>query len=177
MKNLRAIAKKADHAIISSRLNSFAVMMTTDRTQRLTRISAVLKKLPEGAYLIGTGPSTVGIIPLTVEEVVLGRSATPLEEPADTVVDYEIGDTMYLGPHEVSRVHAKILRTRDSRGLEFSICDLESTCGTFVNGEQIDDKGVGRHLSHGDAISMGPSHTSTYLYVEVASDGTETSGA
>ena len=171
MSDLRAIAEKVDHAITNSRLNSLAVMMTTDRTQRVARISAVLKKLPEGSYLIGSGPSTVGIIPLTVEEVVLGRSATPLEKPADTVVDYEIGDTMYLGPHEVSRVHAKILRTQDSNGWEFSVCDLESQCGTFVNGERIEGEGICQPLSHGDAISMGASHTSTYLYIEVAPDG------
>lgn len=176
MSELRTIADKVDQAIIKSRLNSLAVMMTTDRTQRLTRISAVLTKLAKGAYLIGTGPSTVGIIPLTVEEVVLGRAATPLEKPADAVVDYEIGDAMYLGPHEVSRVHAKILRTQGDSGWEFSVCDLGSQCGTFINGERIDGEGACRALSHGDAISMGASHTSTYLYIEVASDSSEVGG-
>ena len=170
MSGLRAIAEKVDHAIINSRLNCLAVMMTTDRTQRVSRISAVLKELSGGVYLIGTGPSTVGIIPLTVEEVVLGRSATPLEKPADAIIDYEIGDTMYLGPHEVSRVHAKILRTQGSCGWEFSVCDLGSKCGTFVNGEQIEGEGGSQLLSHGDAISMGASHTSTYLYIEITSD-------
>ena len=106
MKHFRDVVEKIDQAIIKSRLNSLTLMMMTDRSERIRRIATVLQELPKGAYLIGTGPSTVGIIPLTVEEVVLGRAATPLEEPAEAVVDYEIGDAMYLGPHEVSRVHA-----------------------------------------------------------------------
>jgi hypothetical protein len=46
----------------------------------------------------------------------------------------------------------------------------------LVNGEQIEGEGVCLPLSHGDAISMGASHTSTYLYIEVVADSLESGG-
>lgn len=169
MKDLQSVAERVDQAIIKSRLNSLTVMMMTDRSERLRRIAAVLQQFPKGAYLIGTGPSTVGIIPLTVEEVVLGRAATPLERPADGVVDYEIGDAMYLGPHEVSRVHAKIYRVQNGPEWVTTVLDFGSQCGTYVNGEPIAAEN-GKKLEHGDVVALGASHTSTYLFVEVHDD-------
>ena len=165
MSNLRAIAETVDHAVIKSRLNALAAMMMTDRADRLKRIAMSLSKLKPGAYLVGTGPSTTGIIPLTVEEVARGRSATPVEVPADVVVDYQVDDTMYLGPYEVSRVHAKVMREEARSGWQFSVCDIGSQCGTFVNGEALDNDGDERVLCHGDVISLGSSHTSTYLFI------------
>ena len=167
MNDINAIAESVDRAIIRSRLNALSVMMMTDRADRLTRIATSLGKLISGAYLVGTGPSTVGIIPLTVDEVILGRSATPVEAPADLVIDYEVTDTMYLWPHEVSRVHAKVIRKVGSSGPEFAVCDVGSQCGTFVNGEKVGgqtDSGE-TPLSHNDLISLGPSHSSTYLFI------------
>ena len=64
------LADSIDRAVIQSRLNTVAVIMMVDRSDRLEYITAVLEQLNPGAYLIGTGPSTVGIIPLTVDEVV-----------------------------------------------------------------------------------------------------------
>lgn len=182
MNSLHAVAEKIDQAIIKSRLNSLAVMMRIDHSERLAGISSVLKALPPGAYLIGTGPSTVGIIPLSVEEIVLGRSATPLERPSDAVVDYEIADAVYLGPYEVSKIHAKIVRTQGSPHWEFSVCDLGSRCGTYVNGERIAAESTYHPLSNGNLISLGASHTSTYLMViidqqESAEQGTGDSRA
>lgn len=167
MSEIETIADKVDQAVIKSRLNSLAVMMMTDRAERLKWIMTVLSKLKPGAYLVGTGPSTVGIISLTVEEVVLGRWATPVETPSDTVVDHQVGDTMYLGPYEVSRVHAKVIRERRSEGYEFRIGDLGSRSGTFVNGEAIGGDGDERMLHHTDAISLGASGTSTYLFIVI----------
>lgn len=166
MKHFNDVVDKIDQAIIKSRLNSLTLMMMTDRGERLGRIAAVVEKLPKGAYLIGTGPSTVGIIPLTVDEIIIGRAATPLEEPVDTVVDYEVGDAMYLGPYEVSRAHVKICRKVDVDQRRMVAIDLASKCGTFVNGKPLGDSGQ-MVLSHGDVISLGASHTSTYLLVEV----------
>jgi pSer/pThr/pTyr-binding forkhead associated (FHA) protein len=169
MKHFNDVVDKIDKAIIKSRMNSLTVMMMTDRADRVKRIKTVLQELPNGAYLIGTGPSTVGIIPLTVEEVVLGRAATPLETPADAVVDYEVGDAMYLGPHEVSRVHAKIRRTTDTSGTSTVIIDLDSQCGTYINGTRATSTD-GDTLKHGDVIALGASHTSTYLFIEMDVD-------
>ena len=41
-----------------------AFIVDTDITERISKMSIVLKRLSSGAYLLGTGPSTVGIIPL-----------------------------------------------------------------------------------------------------------------
>jgi pSer/pThr/pTyr-binding forkhead associated (FHA) protein len=163
------VADSIDRAIIQSRLNTVAIMMMVDRSARLAHITAVLERLKPGAYLIGTGPSTVGIIPLSVDEVVIGRIATPGEEPSDVVVDYQVADTMFLGPHEVSRVDAKIRRRATPDGLKFRIVDADTTCGTFVNGVSVGDKG--QVLEHGDTVSLGPSDVSTYVFVEIEEDG------
>ena len=114
-KVITELADSIDRAIIQSRLNTVAIMMMVDRSARLAHITGVLERLKPGAYLIGTGPSTVGIIPLSVDEVVIGRAAVPGEEPSDVVTDYQVTDTMFLGPHEVSRVHAKIRRRTNAR--------------------------------------------------------------
>ena len=168
MADITELADSIDRAIIQSRLNTVAIMMMVDRSARLEHITGVLERLKPGAYLIGTGPPTVGIIPLTVDEVVIGRIATPGEEPSDVVVDYYVADTMFLGPHEVSRVHAKIRRRETRDGTEFRIVDARSTCGTFVNGEAVGK--TGQLLAHGDTISLGPSNVSTYTFV-VVQDG------
>jgi pSer/pThr/pTyr-binding forkhead associated (FHA) protein len=158
------IVQKIDHAVSQSRLNCLAVMLTTDRAERLARIEEALARLKPGAYLVGTGPSTVGIIPLTVEEVVLGRSATPGEKPAEVLVDYEVADTMYLGPHEVSRVHAKVVRTQGTGKPRFFVVDLKSRCGTYLNGNRIGPEGC--RLRSGDLISLGPTYVSTYVFLQ-----------
>ncbi len=113
---------------------------------------------------MGTGPSTVGIIPLTVDEVVLGRSATILEEPAEEIIDYAAADTLYFVPREISRAHAKVIRRVGDSDVEYVIVDMKSTCGTFVNGTSVDPAGEGVVLSHGDVISLGPSLISTYMF-------------
>lgn len=94
MNHLEAIAGKIERLIIQSRLNALAEMLITDRTEKHSRIGQALAQLRPGAYLVGTGPSTTGIIPLTVDEVVLGRIATPLEGPTEVVLDYCVADTI-----------------------------------------------------------------------------------
>ena len=48
----------------------------------------------------------------------------------------------------------------------YQIVDLGSTCGTFVNGKAT-AKESGTELKSGDAISLGPSHVSTYVFVYI----------
>ena len=79
-----------------------------------------------------------------------------------------MADTLFLGPHEVSRVHAKIRRGTKGKGTEFRIVDAGTTCGTFVNGSAVGT--AGRLLTHGDAVSLGPSNVSTYIFVLVDDD-------
>jgi len=135
MSEIDPILLKIDKLISISRLKEIAFIIGTDVTERLSKISAVLDGLKAGAYLLGTGPSTVGIIPLTVDEVVLGRSATTLEKPSEVLIDYAASDTLYFMPREVSRAHAKIVRRlSDSSDFAYCLIDLNSTCGTYVNG-------------------------------------------
>jgi pSer/pThr/pTyr-binding forkhead associated (FHA) protein len=162
--DIDAIAAKADALIGASRLHQIAVIISSERSDRIVRLAEALKRLSAGAFLLGTGPSTVGIFPLTVEEVIIGRMATPGEAPSSTVVDFVVNDCLYLVPHEVSRRHAKIYRRIDSAGVSHRIMDLNSTCGTFVNGEQLASGVEGRILVHGDVISLGPRQISTYLF-------------
>jgi len=165
MAEIDPLILKLDELITVSRLNGLAVMLGMERAVRMAKMAAVLGRLPEGAYLLGTGPSTVGIIPLTVDEVVLGRSATLPEKPAETVIDYAVNDTLYFTPHEVSKTHAKVVR-REGR---FFVQDLESTCGTFVNRDRVGPTDEGTQLSHGDVLSLGPSRVSTYVFYQAGS--------
>lgn len=167
MSEIDPILLKLDQLISLSRLKEIAFIVSTDLTLRISKMAAVLKQLKPGAYLLGTGPSTVGIIPLTVDGVVLGRSATILEEPQDTVIDYAVTDTLYFVPREVSRAHAKIKRHIVDSDVEYVVVDLESTCGTFINGTRVDPNGEGVVLSHGDVLSLGPSQISTYIFYTV----------
>lgn len=161
------ILLEIDRLITGSRLQEVAFIAETDVATRLSRMEQVLRRLNPGAYLLGTGSTTVGIIPLTVEEVALGRSATTLEKPTDTVIDYAATDTLYFAPREVSRCHAKIVRRATGSEYEFLVVDMRSTCGTFVNGMRVDPNGKGKLLCHGDVISLGPSQMSTYMFYTV----------
>lgn len=164
MTEIDPLLLKIDKLISLSRLQEMAFILSIDLRARIIKMSEVLKQLRPGAYLLGTGPSTVGMIPLTVDEIVLGRSATVLESPQDTVIDYEVADTIYFIPREVSRAHAKIIRHINDLGTEYTVVDLQSTCGTFLNGKRIKIDQNGSLLSHGDIISLGPSQINTYMF-------------
>ena len=58
------------------------------------------------------------------------------------------GAGLILRHPEVSRRHARL--SRDEQGIE--LIDLESTHGTWVNGERVRS----RRLEHGDRIRFGP---------------------
>ena len=158
------ILLEIDRLITGSRLQEVAFIAETDITTRISKMEVVLQKLNSGAYLLGSGSTTVGIIPLTVDEVALGRSATALEEPTDTVIDYAATDTLYFAPREVSRSHAKIVRRTTGSKHQYVALDMRSTCGTFVNGTRVGPGGPGVVLSHGDVLSLGPSQMSTYMF-------------
>ena len=147
--------------------------MNSDQADRVREVQAALRRLPAGQYLLGTGPSTVGIVPLNQREIVLGRPPTVLERPQQSVADYWATDTLYFVPREVSRAHAKLIAEANPTGVCHLLVDLNSTCGTFVNQVRISPDG-GVLLEHGDIISLGPSRTSTYVYYDAtASSNTE----
>ena len=166
MDDLTALADRIDQQIVKSRLNAVASVMMTDRTARVEVIGKTLALLGPGAYLLGTGPSTSGIYPLSVDEAILGRSATPAEEPRDVAVDFLVSDAVYFSPQEVSRVHAKIVRKNAEAGPQYRLFDLNSTRGTFVNGDIMGGSANGRALKSGDVISLGSGNVSTYVFFE-----------
>jgi pSer/pThr/pTyr-binding forkhead associated (FHA) protein len=153
-----------DKLIRLSRLKEIEFIMSSDQADRVHEIRAALRRLPPGQYLLGTGPSTVGIVPLDRQEVVLGRPPTVLESPREAVADYWAVDTLYFVPREVSRAHAKITAEVTKAGVCHVLSDLQSTCGTFVNEARVSPASGGVVLEHGDIISLGPSRTSTYVY-------------
>lgn len=161
------ILLEIDKLIRLSRLREIEFIMDTDRAERVREIRGALRRLEPGAYLLGTGPSTVGIIPLNGRQVVLGRRPTVLEDQGDSVADYTATDTLYFVPREVSRAHAQVTTDVVGTGIQHILIDLHSTCGTFVNDDQVDPDGIGVILEHGDVISLGHSRTSTYVYYEV----------
>jgi len=155
-----------DRLIRRSRLKEIEFIMSTDETERVREITAAVGRLDPGEYLLGTGPSTVGIVPLNAQDVVLGRPPTLVEGPSTELADCCAMDTLYFVPREISRTHAKVVRQTGSFGVRHILIDLNSTCGTFVNEKPVAPDGPGVLLQHGDVISLGPSQTSTYIYYE-----------
>lgn len=163
---LEAIPELMDSLVVRSHVNAANVLIHLDRLRCRERVASVLGMLHDGAYLIGTGPGTLGVTPLSVDRVVLGRAATPMERPNDTIIDVQASDASYLGPHEVSRAHAVVQRdAADGQQSKYRLIDLGSTCGTFLNGVRLDDGGAGSPLESGDVVSLGGSHSSTFLFL------------
>jgi len=84
--------------------------------------------------LIKNGPGKGQVIKPTHSRIAVGRSRD--------------SDIPLLGDLRASRKHCEILR----RGWHWTIVDMGSTNGTFVNGEPITRPTV---LQHGDVIQIG----------------------
>jgi competence ComEA-like helix-hairpin-helix protein len=83
--------------------------------------------------VVREGPEKNAIFELDEDEMIIGRDYTnhiPLNDP------------------EVSREHAKLVRT----GSGYSIEDLNSTNGTFINQERVTGS---QALTHGDVVGLG----------------------
>jgi pSer/pThr/pTyr-binding forkhead associated (FHA) protein len=161
------LADKVDRLARTARVQDLSLLLSQSELERIGRIATVVEQLEPGTYLIGSGPYTQGVYSIMAEEVVLGRLATPIEEPLDKPVDIFCHDVPCLTPREVSRYHAMIFRLGDAQKRYF-VRDLGSTCGTYVNGELLQSEGgndPAAELSHGDVISLGPSHINTYVFV------------
>ncbi len=159
------LANKIDQLARTARLQDLSLLLSQSDVERISRIASVVDKLGPGVYLVGSGPYTQGVYSIMADEVVLGRLATPAEQPLDKPVDIFCQDVPCLTPREVSRSHAMVFRLGDAHKRYF-VRDLGSTCGTYVNGERLTENGgdSSAELSHGDVISLGPSHINTYVY-------------
>ena len=162
------LADKADRLSRTARLQDLTLFFAQSERERIQRIAKVLEALQSGTYLIGTGPYTQGVYSGMADEIVLGRLATPLEEPLDKPVDIFCHDVPCLMPREVSRYHAMIYRVGEEKKISI-VKDLGSTCGTYLNGARLSAKEGGQEpaekLSSGDVISLGPSHVNSYMFV------------
>ncbi len=165
------LAIAADRLILTSRFRDLSIAAQSDRSDRVGAIAGVLSKLPPGGYLIGCGPYTCGVFPLTVDEIVLGRPPSPLESLPDSVADFTLNDAVWMLPREASRVHAKITRRHVDGAVEYSVSDEGSRLGTYINNRTL---GVDDHcgtedesikLCNGDVICLGPSGVNRYVFV------------
>ncbi len=101
-----------------------------------------------------TGPhNQEEVYPLDADQMVIGR-----------ISDADI----HLTDRSISRRHAKIVR--DEEG--FSIFDLNSSQGTYVNGRQVEQ----HQLRHGDRIRLGKGRVE-FLYVTDAAGSAGLAGA
>jgi hypothetical protein len=169
-------AQRVEKLSVAARLHDIAIQMGEGEASRIAKIFAVLERLDPGVYLIGAGPYTQGVFSLMCDEVVIGRLATPLEEPLDVPVDVHVNDGVTLTPREVSRVHCAIYRRRAAKSHDYWLVDRGSTCGTYLNGEKLDSPTTGfpehvapasRSLADGDVISLGSSGVNNFLFVDL----------
>ncbi len=178
--DMKQTASALEQTLVASHLNDLRLLAQEGSAERLSRIYTVLSHLERRAYLVGTGPYTAGIYRLTMEETVIGRMASPLEESSGKVIDIPVNDWITLTPREVSRVHAKVVREEGEGGATFKLIDLESRLGTYVNGRRLggDDgsEETTRALEHGDLISLGPSHINTFMFVVISEQEPQESG-
>ena len=171
--NISNVAIEMDRLVLESRLQDIALIAQTDRKDRLLSIATVLSKLKPGAYLLGCGPYACGILPITVDEIVLGRPPSPLESLPDSLPDYTLNDAVWLAPREASRIHASIQRHGADGESRYWIRDDDSRAGTYVNLRRIgiDDDGHAtgepKELANGDIISLGPSGVNSYVFFVV----------
>jgi hypothetical protein len=174
--NTNELAQVAASLSIRARLEDVALFAWEGELLRAERLASILERLPPGAYLLGTGPYTLGVYALTTEEVVIGRLATPGEDARDVAIDILVNDTPDLHPREVSRVHATVYRCPEGDTVRHFVADCGSTTGTFVGGEELekpapnqaepaDGRQRWRALASGDVISLGPSHVNTFVFV------------
>lgn len=173
----KELALKIARLTLTSRLQDLLLFAQDGDLQRSAGIFNVLDRLDPGPYLVGAGPYTQGVYLLKGDDTVLGRLATPLEQPKGEAIDIFVNDAPSFLPREVSRVHAVILRMQKGSASEFSILDRGSTCGTYVNGDKlqpspatnIDDLGsISRRLKHGDVISLGASHVNLFMFLDLS---------
>ncbi len=94
-----------------------------------------------------------------------GRQEVYLLTADQTLIGRSSGTDLRLTEHSVSRHHARIIRGDEG----FSILDLESSHGTYVNGKKIQQQ----CLQHGDRIRLGQDGLDLFFTV----DDTETTRA
>jgi hypothetical protein len=173
---LDQLAVRIEQLGVTARLSDLALFMRDGEVTRAQKVRGVLEHLDPGVYLIGAGPYTQGVYSLMCDEVVIGRLATVLEKSLDRPVDIFVNDAATLTPREVSRVHCSIYRRDGVTKHDYWIIDRNSTCGTYVNQEQLHpaassdsdaERLASKPLTNGDVISLGPSLINSFVFVDL----------
>ena len=176
MNKQKQLASTLDDLAVTGRLQDLALFTVEGRSDRAAKIGQVLSTLDAGVYLLGAGPYSQAIVPLRCDETVMGRLATPLEPILDKAVDVFVNDAVGLLPREVSRVHCAVYRREGVQSHDYWLIDKGSSCGTFLNGERLDQASsdaeqelmrASRPLAHGDVISLGLSKINTFLFADL----------
>lgn len=175
MNSIEIAVAKLEKMIRASRLNDIDLLMKTGQAQRLAEIEAAITRLDPGAYLVGCGPYTQGIYRLSGPRVVFGREGTVHEAPVGEALDFAIADGVTFRPREVSRRHFEITCEMAEGETHYLIRDLHSTCGTFVNGDQLESPesddpetiASAVPLADLDVISMGPNAINVFLFLVI----------
>ena len=141
------------------------------------RLERRILRLPDGHFVLGLGPYNAGLVRMEYEELLLGR-----EVPQFIGVGMPVGGFRVSTPEgflnvEVSRVHAKISRRGTESEPVFRLVDLRSTCGTYLNGEELpkpdiegpSEEDCSRELRSGDFFSLGPSAVNLFLFFQKGS--------
>lgn len=179
MTHLLKLALRLDDLAVACRLQDLAVFTLDGRTDRTDKIKKVLFALDAGVYLLGAGPYSQGVTSLMYDEVVIGRTSTPLEEIRDRAVDVFVNDGVGLLPREVSRVHCIIYRLEGTERHDYWVMDKESACGTYLNGDRLEQTQsdseeekilASRALASGDVISLGPSGINSFIFADLRGD-------
>lgn len=140
-----------------------------------TRLEKTLFKLPSGYYLLGLGPYNAGLVKLDFDELLIGREVPEFIGVGMPVSGFRVSSPDAFLNTEVSRLHAKVTRRTMTSRLEYSLIDMRSTCGTYLNGEPIpvpDDLGglseldCAAMLRSGDFFSLGPSAVNLFLFFQ-----------
>lgn len=131
-------------------------------------------QLPDGYYMLGLGPYNSGLVKMDYEELLIGR-----EVPEFIGVGMPVGGFRVAVPEaflniEVSRLHAKIFRRGTESQPSWKIVDLRSTCGTYVNGQELprpelegaSEEDCACELKSGDFFSLGPSAVNLFLFFQ-----------
>ncbi|MDZ4821748.1 MAG: FHA domain-containing protein [Planctomycetota bacterium] len=167
------IARRIDQLISTTRLHDIALLLHSDREQRVGNLAQSIALLEAGGYIIGCGPYNCGLMKVTVDEITIGRPASPMERPAEGIADFQMNDAIWLRPREVSRIHATIIRQRHKDVIKYFLRDERSTMGTYLNGKRLQDEPGSGEISNPavletfDQISLGPSGINSFIFVIV----------
>lgn len=158
------LAILVDSMRFQCRIRDLAFFEPSSAGDRISRIAASLERLGSGRFIIGLGPNCQEVIRIGRHPVRFGRSASPLEEHREEVIDIAVNDAALHGPREVSRLHCSF-DTTDCADDQVRLIDEGSSTGTWIHpsGDRV-EAGTPMLLESGTLFSLGPSGANMFLF-------------